>query len=103
MKTLIKVLVGGLIFFSSSAWAIRPSDVITATPTNKVNNFFVLKTQKEFIGATVEIFRADGELITAQSLERRKVVIDFGSVKYGTYTIRLTKGKKTQEFQFVKR
>ena len=103
MKTLITVLVGGLIFFSTTAWANNPNDTVASTTSPKASSFFVLKAQKEFVGATVEIYRADGALVTAQSLEKRKVIIDFRSVKYGTYTIRVTKGEKTQEFQYVKK
>jgi len=63
----------------------------------------VLKAQKKLIGATVEIISANGNLITSQQLERRKVVIDFEAVKYGTYTIRVSKGNESTEFLFVKK
>ncbi|HEY9047451.1 MAG TPA: T9SS type A sorting domain-containing protein [Ohtaekwangia sp.] len=97
MKTLIKVLVAGCLFIASSAHA----DDITSIPAYKHKNLFVLKTQKKFKGAKVEVFHANGELLTSQNLQKRKVIIDFGSVQHGTYVIRLTKGNNVQEFEYT--
>jgi len=64
---------------------------------------FVLKAEKRFVGAKVEIFAANGNLITAQKVDKKKLVIDFGDVRKGVYTIRLTKGDERQEYTFEKR
>lgn len=102
MKTLIKVLVASLILFSISVHA-GPKDDTRAGISGKDKSVFILKANKKFIGAKVEVFKADGELIAYQSLQKRKVVIDFGEVRLGTYTIRVTKGKDTQEYLFTKK
>lgn len=68
----------------------------------RYKNLFVYKTDKKFLGAKIEILSATGSVITSQNLERRKIVIDFGDVGYGTYTIRVSKGSHTKEFLFVK-
>ncbi|SKC72113.1 T9SS type A sorting domain-containing protein [Ohtaekwangia koreensis] len=97
MKTLIKVLVAGCLFITSSAIA---DDIIPA-PVYKQRELFVIKAQKKFKGAKVEVFQANGELMTSQNLQKRKMIIDFGSVQQGTYVIRLTKGDDVQEFQYI--
>jgi hypothetical protein len=97
MKTLIKVLVAGCLFISSAAFA----DDVIPVPAYKHKNLFVLKAQKKFKGAKVEVFHANGELITSHNMQKRKMIIDFGSVQRGTYVIRLTKGSEVQEFQYT--
>ena len=99
MKTLIKVLVASLILFSLT---VHANDETRAGISGKDKSVFILKTTKKFVGAKVEVFKADGELIAYQNLERKKVVIDFRDVRLGTYTIRVTKGDESKEFLFVK-
>jgi hypothetical protein len=103
MKPPIKVLVVGLLLFAASVHNTHAKDNTPAPLNNKANSLFIIKAEKSFLGATVEIFHAGGDLLASQQLERRKVVIDFGSVQYGTYTIRLTKGDKIQEYHFEKK
>jgi hypothetical protein len=66
-------------------------------------NVFILKADKRFMGAKVEIYSATGHLITAQTVDKKKMVIDFGDVRKGIYTIRLIKGDDRQEYTFEKR
>jgi cytochrome oxidase Cu insertion factor (SCO1/SenC/PrrC family) len=92
--TLVALLLSSA--FVSSAEAIDPG------PT-KYKNLFTLKTDKEFIGAQVEVYNSTGQLITSNSLQKRKMVIDFGDAHLGTYTIRIVKGDELQEFKYVKK
>ena len=105
MKTLIKVLVAGSLFISSTVTtlAATKNDETTTTTSTRHKNFFKVRAQKRFLGATVEVFVGDGDLLTAQNLQKRKVIIDFGDAKGGTYTIRLTKGNETKEFFYIKK
>lgn len=82
---------------TSSAEAIDP-----AGPT-RYKNLFTLKTEKEFIGAQVAVYNSRGELITSHSLQKRKMIIDFGEAVFGTYTIRIVKGHEVQEFKYVRK
>jgi hypothetical protein len=68
----------------------------------KMKDLFIYKTNRKFLGATVEILSTNGELITSSQLQKRKLVIDFEGVHFGTYTIRLTKGHRKEEFTFIK-
>jgi hypothetical protein len=97
MKTLIKVLVAGCLLISSSAFA----DDVIPVPASKHKDLFVVKAQKKFKGAKVEVFHANGALITSHNMQKRKMIIDFGSVQRGTYVIRLTKGNEVQEYQYT--
>jgi hypothetical protein len=87
------------------------AQTVSATPTLagsgtvriKDKTLFVYKTDKKFIGATVEVVYANGDIIATQKLEKRKIVIDFADVKAGDYTVRVTKGKRVEEFYYEKK
>jgi len=100
MKTLIAVAVAFLIL--TTAQAAKPEDAIIIGHS-KNKNLFVFKTQRKFVGATVEIYASNGELLTAQNLQKRKLIIDFGSVIKDTYTIRVVKGTNVRQYQYIKR
>lgn len=68
----------------------------------KEKTLFVVKANKKLIGATVEIFEASGQRIAVQQLDKKKLIIDFANTGGGEYLIRVSKGDKKQEFQFVK-
>lgn len=103
MKTLVKVLVITFLFASFSTLASNPTEETGRMSPPRYKNLFVFKADKKFLGARVDILSAGGEVITSQNLEKRKVIIDFGSVRYGTYTIRVSKGSESKEYQFVKK
>jgi hypothetical protein len=63
----------------------------------------VYKAQKKFVGAMVEVYTSNGDLLTAQNIQKRKLIIDFGYALQDTYTIRVVKGDDIKEFQFQKR
>lgn len=69
----------------------------------KDKDLFVLKTERKFAGAKVEVFTNSGQLVTAQKVEGRKVIIDFGSTEYGTYTIKVSKGDRVKEFEYIRK
>jgi hypothetical protein len=63
----------------------------------------VYKTSRKFLGARVEVLSATGNVITSSQLQKRKLVIDFGGVNFGSYTIRVSKGKEREEFVYIKK
>ena len=99
MKTLLAVVVALMIVTTSNAG--KPQDAIIGQTKNK--SLFVYKTQRKFVGAMVEVYTSNGDLLTAQNLQKRKLIIDFGSAIKDTYTIRVVKGGEIKEFQFVNR
>ena len=70
---------------------------------SKYKDLFTLKADKDLVGAQVEIYNSNGELITSNSLQKRKMIIDFGEAVFGTYTIRIVKGDELKEFKYVKK
>lgn len=69
----------------------------------KYKNVFVFKGDKKFEGAKVEVLYANGEVVTTQTMQKRKLIIDFCDVKEGVYTIRVSKGNRMQEFHYNKK
>ncbi|HEU5290852.1 MAG TPA: hypothetical protein VFU05_09435 [Cyclobacteriaceae bacterium] len=67
------------------------------------NHLFVLKANKQDLGATVEIYYSNGDLITSQKINKRRMIIDFRDTRAGEYTIRIVRGNKKQEFQYFKK
>lgn len=100
MKTLLAVVVALLIVTTGKA--AKPEDAIINGQT-KVKSLFVYKAQKKFVGAMVEVYTSNGDLLTAQNIQKRKLIIDFGSALKDTYTIRVVKGDDIKEFQYHKR
>ena len=100
MKTLLAVVVAMMIITTGKA--AKPEDAIIIGQT-KNKSLFVYKTQRKFVGAMVEVYTSNGDLLTAQNLQKRKLIIDFGTAVKDTYIIRVVKGSDIREFQFTKR
>jgi hypothetical protein len=101
MKIAVPFLFVALLFITSSLDASGEAIEILERPA--YSNLFTFRTEKQFVGAQVEIYNSRGELLTSQSLQKRKMVIDFGEALFGIYTIRIVKGKAKKEFKFIKK
>ena len=101
MKKLATSLFVSFLILSSSLYATAEAIDVTEPPREK--NLFMLKAEKDLVGAQVEIYNASGELITTQSLQKRKMVIDFGDAGLGLYTIKVVKGESKQEYKYLKK
>jgi hypothetical protein len=71
--------------------------------STKNKHLFVVKADRKFVGAKVEILDGTGGLIAEQTLIKRKMLVDFDDVKTGTYTIRISKGNEVKEYQYMKK
>src|SRR5688500_6420035 len=103
MKNLRKSLLIGvavLMISSASAKVFGNGD---EPASGKSKNLFVVKTDKKLVGAKIEVIYANGSVLSSQTLQKRKMVIDFGDVKQGAYTIRVTKGDTVKEFHYDKK
>jgi hypothetical protein len=67
-----------------------------------MEDLLVLKASRKFKGAEIEVFSSSGYLVTSGKLNKRKMIIDFKSVRSGSYLIRVKKGNKQEEFSFTK-
>lgn len=96
MSTGFKLIVLFLLI-SVSALA-EPTDTLKSTASRKE---LIVKLEREFIGATVEIVSPDGRVIAVDSLQRKKIVIDFANVLAGNYLVRFTKGSRKHELRYL--
>jgi hypothetical protein len=69
----------------------------------KSKSLFAFKTDRKFVGAKVEVLFSNGDVVTTQTLQKRKMFIDFGDVQHGLYTIRVSKGDRVKEFHYDKK
>jgi hypothetical protein len=102
MKSLRYLSIVALIFLSSAAVAGNGNDEVTI-PGSKYKSLFVFRAEKKLVGARVEVLSENGEVVTSQVLQKRKMIIDFCDARYGTYTIRVTKGENVKEYQYEKK
>ncbi|HEY0742344.1 MAG TPA: hypothetical protein VGD40_12810 [Chryseosolibacter sp.] len=100
-KPKILILAIALLVMVLSASATTTNEGVSAVKS-KHNSLLVLKTDKKFVGATVEIVSSKGAVITSQKLEKRKLFIDFRDVDQGSYTVRITKGNRVKEINYLK-
>jgi hypothetical protein len=103
MKTFRKILLIGvavLMMIQPLSAAARRDGVIPVPA--KYKNLFVYKADRKFIGAKVEILYSNGDVVTTQTLYKRKMIIDFCEMKRGSYTIRISKGSRIQEYEYNK-
>ena len=102
MKPKTRILLVLIVVLSAliakSAMAADVTEIKTKYP-----HLFVLKANRKYAGATVEVYYSNGDLVTSQQIEKRRIIIDFCDTKYGEYTIRVVKGDKKIEFQYVKK
>lgn len=71
-------------------------------PAEKSKALFVVKTDRKLVGGKVEILSSDGAVVARQTLQKKKMFIDFSDVEEGTYTIRVSKGDEVKEFLYRK-
>lgn len=100
MRLLKPLLV--LTLLLSSAFAVSAREAVDSWNTKSANKF-IYKGNKRMIGATVEVFYADGTLVTKQVLKKKRMIIDFCEVRSGEYTIRISKDSKKKEYRFTKK
>jgi hypothetical protein len=103
MNKLKIILIIAAFFVIAQTASAAPTLAQSATVRIKEKTLFVFKTDKQFVGATVEVIYANGDVVIAQTLEKRKLVIDFAAVKSGDYMVRVKKGKRIEEFYYEKK
>jgi hypothetical protein len=65
-------------------------------------HLFELLVDKALKGARIAVHHTNGDVVLAEKLRKRKIVIDFSEVQRGTYTIQLRKGTRHQVYLFTK-
>jgi hypothetical protein len=101
MKNSATYFTAVLVIMTSLAWA-APKEEVEVINT-KSENLFVFKVKSSLKGAEVQIYYSNGDLVSSQLLEKKKMIINFRDVKYGTYIIKVRKGKTMEVFNYIKR
>lgn len=100
MKKLILLFFVTLILITTSALCAHKSPPVTVLSTK--SDIFYFKVDKTFLGAVVEVYTQDGEKIFAEIVVNRTAIVDFKLGNPGTYTIRLKKDGKEENFNYIK-
>ena len=103
MKT-VRNLVAVVIFLASFTTMASPTsgvDVLTVS-----HEIFYFKVDESWIGGEVDVLGADSLQVTAQKLDKKKIVIDFFDLAPGTYTIVIKKKNNCEcdreKFTYIK-
>jgi hypothetical protein len=103
MKTVVKVILFGALTVLLSIAAMANEPAKRWEPAGSKNkNLIIYKADRKFVGGKVEIL-SNGRLIGEQVLQKRKLLIDFDSMKLGSYVVRITKGELVTEFTYEKK
>ena len=70
---------------------------------SKYDNLFIFKVDRKLKGADVEVSYTNGDVIANLKMKKRKLIIDFCDVKFGSYVIKVKNGNEVREFQYVKK
>ncbi len=65
-------------------------------------DLFYFKVDKVLLGATLEVYSSTGVMIFTAKVTHRKAILDFYQQGSGTYSIKLKKDSKVEEFTYVK-
>lgn len=111
MKIFVKIflLVVVLALLTTAAFAAPATTIKKDKDSVSVNathyrDLLLLKAGKLFLGATVEVHDASGAVIATSHIHKKKMIIDFYDIPYGSYTIHVIKNKKTVlEFNHTKK
>ena len=102
MKTVRNFLVVVFFFvtFSNMASPLLGVDVLFTS-----HDVFYFKVDKGWIGGEVDIVSEDAKQISAQKLDKKKIMIDFFDLAPGTYRIVIKKAACDcqEEFTYVKK
>jgi hypothetical protein len=103
MKTVVKIIFLGALTVLLSIAAMAKEPAKRWEPAGGKNKSMIIyKADKKLVGGKVEIL-SNGNLIAEQVLQKRKLLIDFESMRVGSYVIRITKGKSVTEFTYEKK
>ncbi len=98
MKTVVNIIAILIVTSTLSAFA-KASGI---APHNRHKNQFVLRTDRDMLGAKVDVLSESGDSITSQRLMKTKMVIDFTGLPAGHYTIVVKKDDYIESFTYTR-
>jgi hypothetical protein len=112
MKTFVKVFLLVVVLgvlaasavFAAPAASIKDNSTVNVTITPTLyKDLLILKADKMYLGATIEVRDVTGVVVTSSHIYKKKMIIDFYDIPYGTYKISVRKDKETFEFNYTKK
>ncbi|MEM9856426.1 MAG: hypothetical protein AAF843_03685 [Bacteroidota bacterium] len=91
-----------LIILGTITYVQAESDPQIQLVKSDLKNLFTFKVDRSLIGAKVEMVYANGDVVTVEKLEKRKMIIDFCDVKLGDYTVKISKDGYSKNFTVSK-
>jgi len=98
MKKLLLIFL--ILQASVSSFAKCKSGDVSILSTKR--DVFYFKINKVLLGATIEVYSSKGELIFTSKITHRKAIVDFYEEGSDTYSIRLRKNDRVEEFTYIK-
>jgi hypothetical protein len=108
MKKLVLLAAFSLLLAAITTLSAAPapagqSEEVVDVLQSRYPNLFIIRAERKYLGAVVQVLASNGEVVTSQRLQRRKMIIDFCDVKFGEYTIRIQKDNNKLEYTYVKK
>ncbi|MEM7109147.1 MAG: hypothetical protein AAF519_13040 [Bacteroidota bacterium] len=94
----MKYLLTLVIIFNSIAFVSANNDPEVRLVKSELKNLFTFKVDRSLLGAKVEMVYSNGDVVTIEKLERRKMIIDFCDVKLGDYMVKISKEGYSKNF-----
>ncbi len=103
MKKVILSLAALLISLSAFSFTPAKSKPSHVTGLAESHEIFYIRICKVMAGGKVEVYNSAGELVGAQDLNERKLIVDFFDMVPGDYTVKVIKDGMEEVFDFHKK
>jgi hypothetical protein len=90
------------VFFASSGFSADPCKNEPISVLSRKRDIFYFKVCKDFIGARIEVYSSEGELLVTDEITNPKVLVDFFFEKEGDYLIKFKKNEDEKSFTYSK-
>ena len=98
MKSLATVFLSA--FFLTTALANNTTPTVQLERSEYLNqNVLTFKIDKELIGSTLELIDADGNVLSVDELNKKRLTIDFSDLDYSEYVVRIKKDEFIRVFK----
>src|SRR5262245_27275082 len=94
------MLIPALVLMSAVAFANKPQNPLKVVSTKMDVVYF--KVSCDLIGASMEVYDANGQMIYTEKITDHKVLVDFYAEPSGAYTIHVQKDGKNEEIIYNK-
>ena len=98
MKKIVMVALVMMVSASVLAKTARPVKVLS-----KLREVVYFKVNTSLIGASMEVYDANGRMIFSNKVSSKKMLVDFFTEPSGSYTIHLKKDNVEEVIDYVKK